>query len=351
MDELIIEKDKGEWPSIIQLRQLGDVLMTTPLVRQIKKIYPNCELHFLVEKLGSQVYQHNLNVDKIVVIANKMNLWDLAKTYRKISQEKYDMVIDCFCNPKSAQVTFFSMAKQRIGFKFKGRKYAYNNKDIENNFLTDYERINEYSAIAKLRLIEHLGCDLKDNTIEFPLSQELKEYAQSFFKKYFNEKKVVALNVVSRRDYKVFSSESYVKVADWLIENGYFILFTYGPSEYDLAKNVFDSLQDRNKALINHPMQTIPQLRALLEHCVFYLGNDGGIKHLAVCAQIPTFTIFQGINWVNWTPPHNKKHFALTNCLKDNSFCEKCVEKNTCFADLSYQKIILLLKNFIADNI
>ena len=87
-------------------------------------------------------------------------------------------------------------------------------------------------------------------------------------------------------------------------------------------------------------MLSITELRAILERCAMYVGNDGGIKHLAVCADIPTVTIFKNINWANWTPPNSDKHIALTECLKDNNFCKNCVDKTKCFVDLSAENVL-----------
>lgn len=317
---------------IIQLRQLGDVILTTPLARQVRKIYPNAEIHFLTEKLGSHVYKYNKNVDELIVIPNKMNVFQLLKTYLQIRKQKYDIVIDCFSNPKSSQFTFFSGAAQRIGFAFSGRKFAYN-KLIPPHYN------NEYSAITKLQLISHLGADLTDHSSELPITDELKQYAINFANQYLKEKNVIAFNVVSRRDYKIWDSNNYVTLANKLIENGFSLLFVYGPGEYDLAKIVYDGIERKSEAILDYPIPNVLELRAILEHCKIYIGNDGGIKHLAVCANIPTLTIFQNIHWKNWTPPHSSKHVAITNCLEDKNFCDNCVDKNRCYINLNAEKV------------
>lgn len=322
---------------IIQLRQLGDVILTTPLVRQVRKIYPEAEIHFLTENLGSQVYLHNQNINKLIILPKKMNPFKLIQTYLKIRKQKYSLVIDCFSNPKSAQFTFFSGAKERIGFEFSGRKFAYN-KIIKSNHQ------NEYSATTKLRLIEHLGADLNDFNVELPITNELKSFAANFFIRYLSnapsDKKIIAFNVVSRRDYKIWNTQHFVSLANKLIEKGYFLLFTFGHGEYEIAKKVYDEIENKDAALIDYPIPNITELKSLLERCLFYVGNDGGIKHLAICANIPTLTIFQNINWTNWTPPNSTKHMAMTNCLEQKVFCESCFDKTKCFINLNAENVM-----------
>jgi heptosyltransferase-3 len=318
---------------IIQLRQLGDVILTTPLVRQIRSIYPQAEIHFLTEKLGSNVYLNNKNIDKMLIVPQKMKFSTLINTYFKIFKENYNLVIDCFGNPKSAQFTFFSRANERIGFNFKSRKYAYTKKinSTENN---------EYSAISKLRLIEELGGNLSDYQIEFVTSASEIKFAAQFAEHYFKNKKVIALNTVSRRNYKIWDSNKYAELANLLIEKDFFIFLTYGPNEYDMAANVYNKILDKNSALINYKNNTVGEFAAILKHCHAYIGNDGGIKHLAVCADIPTLTIFQNINWANWTPKNSHKHFALTNCLQNEQFCSKCCNKHLCISNLNAEQVL-----------
>ena len=337
---------------IIQLRQLGDVILTTPLTRQVRKIFPDAEIHFLTENLGSQVYLHNKNINKLIVFPKQMSVPKLFHSYYKLYREKYDLVIDCFCNPKSAQFSFFSAAKERIGFEFSGRKFGYTK-------LIKQRSNNEYSAITKLRLIAHLGADLEDNKIELPITPQLKQFAANFFEQhcaikrrdtaiepwndqteFAQNKKVIALNVVSRRDYKIWDAKQFVTLANFLIDKGYYLFFTYGHGEYDMAKKVYDDLQKKYCALIDYAIPNITELKAILERCEMYIGNDGGIKHLAVCADIPTYTIFQNINWANWTPPNSPKHVAITNCLEDKDFCKNCTDEAKCFVNLSAEDVI-----------
>jgi heptosyltransferase III len=341
---------------IVQLRQLGDVILTTPLTRQVRKIFPDAEIHFLTENLGGQVYLYNKNINKLIIYPRKIKSYELFYFYYKLYRERYDLIVDSFCNPKSAQFSFFSRAKERIGFEFLGRQYAYT-KLIKQNLN------NEYSAITKLRLIDHLGADLKDNEIELPITSQLKKYAENFFEKYFKtnkkdttiysledpkkldeNKKVIAFNVVSRRNYKVWDIKQFAILANYLIDKGYYLFFTYGPGEYDMAKKVYDELHKKYCALIDYSIPNIPELKAILERCKMYIGNDGGIKHLAVCANIPTFTIFQNINWANWTPPNSSKHIAVTNCLEKKDFCKNCTDNSKCFINLSAEDVIKLIR-------
>ena len=136
-------------------------------------------------------------------------------------------------------------------------------------------------------------------------------FGKEFFEKNKLTNKTIAFHVVSRRGYKIWDKQYFIELGNWFIDQGVTLLFTYGFGEFNLAKEVYEGLSSTKSAFIHYPVPMLGELESLLKQCLFYIGNDGGVKHLAICAGIPTFTIFKNINAHNWTPPNSSKHFAL----------------------------------------
>jgi heptosyltransferase-3 len=86
----------------IQLRQMGDVIMTTPAIRQLRKIFPDAQLDFMTETLGANVYRFNRNVDNIIEVDRTKNIISIIGLFHKIYRCSYDLVLDFFSNPSSA---------------------------------------------------------------------------------------------------------------------------------------------------------------------------------------------------------------------------------------------------------
>ncbi|MDR2905019.1 MAG: glycosyltransferase family 9 protein [Helicobacteraceae bacterium] len=279
---------------LIQLRQLGDVILTSAATRQLRKIYPDAEIVFMSEHLGINAYKFSPRVNRIWAINRKLSFIETIKLFLQVRHEKFDLVIDYFSNPRSAQITFFSGAKERTGFNFNLRKLAYT-KSVNIPFA------EEYAAKSKIRLIEHLGGDLNDDVIECFIDDNYRKFADEFAIKHKFENRTIALCTVSRREYRVIKPKFWAKIANYLIKKGYKIWFIYGPGEKHYPQKVFDLLEDKNEAIIDHEINEVLQTRAVLEKCLLYMGNDGGNKHLAVTAGIPTITIFKVGVISNWT--------------------------------------------------
>ena len=150
----------------------------------------------------------------------------------------------------------------------------------------------------------------------------------SFAKEFCNRHNIskdrtVAFCVVSEREGARVPENIYIKVANYLIKQGKNIYFVYGPNEREQVINVYKKIEDKSKCIIDYKMTTIIENRAILERCNFYLGNDGGTKHISITAKIPTFALFYKDNFIYWTPPNNEKHLGIQFLDNDKSLSTK----------------------------
>lgn len=83
----------------IQLRQMGDVIMTTPAVRQLRTLYPDAEIVFMAEPLGANVYRNNPHISRLWAIPRKQSIGAFLKLLWQVNRQKFDLVIDFFSNP------------------------------------------------------------------------------------------------------------------------------------------------------------------------------------------------------------------------------------------------------------
>ena len=109
---------------IIRPRFIGDVLLSTSLVRALKTGFPRIKISYLAEKTSLEVLKNNPYIDELITL-ERGSLADDLLMIRNIRNRKFSAVIDTFGNPRSALLAFFSGAKYRIGWEHRGRKYAY----------------------------------------------------------------------------------------------------------------------------------------------------------------------------------------------------------------------------------
>lgn len=290
---------------VIQLRQMGDVLMTTPSLKNLREIFPHSKIDFLVEEFSAQILQYNKNIDNVITVPRRSNIVKYFRTVYSLFKKNYDLVIDFMSNPKSAQYTFFSRAETRVGWYSEFRNFPYTIKVIRDNQ-------KEYSAFRKFKLLRPITDEaIKKYPIEFPISEKERIYQKEFFQKYNLSKGdlIIAFFPVSRRKYKIWKPEYSAETADKLISQFKAkIIMIHGPGEekmiYDVVKHM------KNECIYDFKKGTPGGLKALLENCSCFVGNDGGPKHFAVTAGIPTITVYNNIDPASWTYP-SEKHIGL----------------------------------------
>ena len=110
----------------MRFSSLGDVVLTTPIPRLLKKKYPNSEIHFITKKIYSSIYNNNINVDKVIEFSN-----NLLETYKDLKKENYDLVIDLHSNLRSIFLKFLLFRKTYTYNKEFIRRWIYVNTKID----------------------------------------------------------------------------------------------------------------------------------------------------------------------------------------------------------------------------
>lgn len=292
---------------LIQLRRLGDVLMTTPAIRQLRQALPEAELVFLTETPSDQLLQCNPHLQQVWTLSPKARISQTLSFVQKLRAHRFDCVIDFFGNPRSALLSWLSGAPQRIGFAFRGRTWAYSTS------LPLKTEEGDYAAMHKLLLLKGLGiASQPDYWPEFPVADSAREFARDLLQRLGvkSDERVVSLSPVSRQPYKRWSTEQFARLADWLIECYQVrLLFIYGPGEQGFVDEVRQAM--RQEALPNYDPPTLSETRALFEQVVLHVGNDNGPAHFAIAAGTPTVAIFGRPLAVNWTPPNQTRHLSV----------------------------------------
>ena len=108
---------------VIRLSSIGDIVLTSPVVRCLKKQL-NAEVHFLTKKQYYAIVSHNPYIDKVHLYGSER-----AKMMNKLTQENYDLIIDLHHNLR----TF--IIKRQLGKK----SYSFNKLNIEKWLLVNFK--------------------------------------------------------------------------------------------------------------------------------------------------------------------------------------------------------------------
>lgn len=86
---------------VVRFSSIGDIVLTTPIVRCLKQQLPDCEIHFLTKKSFYSIVEHNPHIDKIHTISKSIN-----EIINSLKEEKFDCIIDLHNNIRTKSLSF-----------------------------------------------------------------------------------------------------------------------------------------------------------------------------------------------------------------------------------------------------
>lgn len=315
---------------IIKPRAIGDVLLSTPVIRNLKGHFPHLQIDFLTEQFAADVLIGNLNLREILSFNKKTD--STVSIIRKIREKKYDIVIDLFCNPRTALITRLSGANRRVGFPFRGRAYAYTDAVTPRGG-------EVHNVDFNLDVLRHFNIPIVSTMPEFPISSVHKEFASGWLtEKGLMGKKIIGINASGGWYTKKWSQEYFATLADRIAENDQMIpLLFWGPGERDEVKAMHSRMKC-NSMLI--PKTSLKEMGAFLESCSYLVSNDSGPMHIAAALGVPTLGIFGPTNPYLQGPYGDRQKWVrheLLDCLACN--LTECPIGNICMTDLTVDAV------------
>jgi ADP-heptose:LPS heptosyltransferase len=316
---------------VIQLRRLGDVILTTPALAALKKRYPQAKIDFLVEAPGAEAVAGHPAIDEVLVYDARGARGALSWCM-KIRARRYDWVIDFLANPRTALLTALSGARVKAGPAHVRRRWAYNHPLLQ-------PVKTEYAATEKVRWLDSLGVRLEDA----PRLPRLY-----LVKRPERVENVVGLVPPSRKETRRWPAAAYARLGRLLRErHGCRLKVFWGPGERALADEVVAGIGEGAAAIPE--TRTIAELARELAQCRVVVSNCAGPKHVAVALGVPTVTVHGSSDPAAWTPVH-PDHRAVR---RDELFCigcrlNECPYHLECLRDLPAERVLPAVEELLA---
>ncbi len=284
---------------IIRLSSLGDVLLTTPLVRSIKMQCPNIQIDFLLKQQYEDIYKYNKRINSLIFYErNSIN--EIVDSLRK---SKYDLVIDLQNNFRSRKII------KQLGvpvFKFEKKSLA---KFLLVNFKINKLKNEPEISVRYAQSIP--GFNLDNDGLELFLPKDLKSEFES-------RNNYIGICPGSRHFTKKWLPEYYIELGKKLSQNGFAIVLFGGKDDLEICDEISHSIPDAiNLCNSNELLKTAVNM----QQCKLIFCNDSGLMHLACAMQIPVVMIMGStVKDFGFTPYKNENLILENNSLS----CRPC---------------------------
>ncbi|MEM4259832.1 MAG: lipopolysaccharide heptosyltransferase II [Candidatus Woesearchaeota archaeon] len=334
---------------LFKIGAIGDTLMTTPLVRQLRKNYPKAKIDYLIGNIASQVLEENPNINKIVKfdenIFFKKKILQWRDLIKKIKQNNYDVV---FVLDKhwifNLTAKLFGI-KERIGFDRMGKEGIFLTKKVH------YES-EKHEIFYYLDLL-YLFCknvNYSDTKIDIFIEKNDEKFAQKYFHNNFKTGKVICIalgggvNVGQISISKRWSEEKYSELVTSLLSNNYEVLLIGGSLDRQLVERI--RKKSKAKAIIS---KNISKAAALLKMAYAVVCNDGGLMHISASVNERVISIFGPTDPKRFAPLGKKCKYLWKpgKCCPSNDIYGKFHQcKENCIEKIKVKDVIDVIKKY-----
>ena len=292
----------GEWASfynatrdarkiiVVDLGFLGDSVHLIPALWELRRNYPQAELHTLSATLGAEV----LKLAPCVTRAWAFPLggksppwWRHWRIIRELSRQKFDLAINFSGADRTVFLTALTGAKWRLGHP--GSRWHFWSRWL---IPTWTGRIGPDLLIFEQRrqVLAAIGCTLEPARFGLRLPAGATAWAEQAV-----PAGAIHLSINASSPFKEWPLEHWAALAGKLLEDPQTELVATGSS----SPREVERLGELSRR-VNHPRLRIfsggldvAQLAALLARCRRHVGTDSGVTHLAMALGVPTSTLFR----------------------------------------------------------
>lgn len=263
---------------VIRFSSIGDIVLTSPVVRCIKKQFPGTEIHFLVKKTYEELLAHNPNIDRVITFEN-----DLWQTIRQVKGERYDFILDLHHNLRSLLVTF--QTKARISRFKKLNFYKWLMVNFKRNMLPNVHVVDRFFEAALPAGIENDGLGL--DFYFKPGAAQVVDNLPAIFKNGF-----IAFAIGANHQTKKLPSEKIISICKKL-KHPVVLLGGFGDQETGEKISAACGTQVFNACGIF----TVSQSAAVIKNSRLVITHDTGMMHIAASFQKKILSV-----WGNTIP-------------------------------------------------
>jgi ADP-heptose:LPS heptosyltransferase len=310
----------------IKLRSLGDtVLMTAPLL-ELKRAYPEAQIDALVVDTWAPLLENLPGIKNVWKykrhIKRILRAHEISRLALNLRKEKYDLVVNFHASTSSATLALATGAHVRA-------VHYHGHKDQDRHSTVEIPGKGILKPIIErdMDTIRALGIHIPAGRLpQLNLQSSELDQARQLLDQLGLKQPVLGLNLGASRSTKSWPLERYVSLAiDWCETQKGSVLAIAGPEETHLIHSFLKALDDlllptlpetKKRSEIRSQIKAINHLElrplaALLSQVKVVAGNDSGPKHLAVAVNTPTVTLFGPENPFEWHPYSPDKHAFL----------------------------------------
>jgi len=324
---------------IVRTDRLGDVVLSTPVIKNLRLFFPKSHIAFMCRPYTRGALEGNPDLDELIIYdkyGTQKNLWAAIKFSFYLRKKKFDLALILHPTNRTHLITFLARIPERVGWDKKlGILLTKRIKHIK-------QEGKKHELEYTLDLLRALNIPVKSKDTYFPLTLEAKRKVEEVLKgqAVAENDKFIVIHPSASCPSKRWPQERFQRVIKLLKERVSFkIIVITSQSEREFGERlVGDSgVIDLRGSL------SISEIGALLKKASLFISNDSGPIHIAASLNTPVISIFgrkdSGLSPLRWGPRGRKSFYFHKDVGCDKCLAHNCIKGFLCLQEITPQEV------------
>jgi len=281
---------------VIVTRRIGDVLLATPLVRSLKRAWPQAAVDMLVFEGTQGAVAANPDVRRVLTVAARPGLLRHLALVLSLLR-RYDVALSPLQGDRPTLYAYLS-GRWRAGLLMPTRRESW--KRLLLHSWRPFDDHNTHTVRMVLALAEMLDIAADGQVVVSWSAEEARETARLLGEG--GTQPLAVLHSYPKFNYKMWRPEAWIEIAHWLAARGFRLALTGGGDVGELAY-VSSLAPAMPPGTLNAAGRlSLGAAACLVSGARLYVGTDTAMTHFAAALGVPTVALFGPTNCVKWGP-------------------------------------------------
>ncbi len=271
---------------IVNLLYLGDLLFSTPFIRNLRKNYPEAQLDIVVNAKFRDIIKNNPHLDGVYAFDKRWGLKKSCEFAKALRVENYDLGLNIHGSYRSLILTRLINPGYSMGFCQPGGSFFLDRRVLKEG---------EHMVEVYLNFLKNLGVQIKaGQELELIIEEKAQERMDSLLTAHRagQEDILIGLNTGGTWPTKRWTKEGFAGLARLLLDQGLKIIFLGGAEDLERVQDILDMVECKGSIIEATASTDLMELAALINRCSLVISGDTGPVHVAAALGVPTVTIF-----------------------------------------------------------
>ena len=329
--------------------RIGDVVLSTPVIKAIRDSYPDAHIAFMVRPYAEALVDGNPYLDEVIIYDKFGKHKSFLNTIRfalGLKKKKFDLAIMLHPTNRSHLIAFFAGIPKRIGYD---RKLSFLlTKKVPHTKQEGKKHESEYT----FDLLKEINIIGKPDELFVPLHRKDLDKVDEIFEKnnLSKDDTIITVNPGASCISKKWSADNFAILSDEIVSRFKAkIIIVTDKASIENATQVESKMQ--NKPINLAGKTTVGELAVIISKSNLFISNDSGPVHIAAAVGTPVISIFgrkdPGLSPKRWGPLSKKSAVFHKDVGCDVCFAHNCKLGFKCLKAITTTEILEVVDSLL----